>query len=235
MRGLKTSLCNRAYLDINEPAETTAPLVKALSQAGAQVIGMTKPSSLISREEPSEATDFQTAFNPRGDGYQSPAGSSSGSAVTVAAYDWVDIAIGTDSSGSGRRPALVNGVFQFRPSHDMICHNGMVSTFPPWDTACLFGRDIRGFKDVLTKWYSTTNSSCRSLPVDCGEQPAAIFYPTDYFPVQNHDQMSIIESFVSDLEKFLNVQRTEFSISALWNKNPPSEAGSQSVSTYREA
>ncbi|EWG41130.1 hypothetical protein FVEG_15234 [Fusarium verticillioides 7600] len=40
-----------------------------------------------------------------GDGYQSPAGSSSGSAAAVAAYDWLDCAIGTDTSGSGRRPA----------------------------------------------------------------------------------------------------------------------------------
>ena len=139
MRGLKTSLCNRAYLDIDEPAETTATVVKALSQAGAQVLGITKLSSFISREEPSEATDFQTAFNPRGDSYQSPGGSSSGSAVAIAAYEWVDFAIGTDTSGSGRRPALVNGVIQFRPSHDMICLDGMIPTFLPWDTPCLFG------------------------------------------------------------------------------------------------
>lgn len=63
-----------------------------------------------------DAVDYPTAFNPRGDGYQSPAGSSSGSAAAVAAYDWLDCALGTDTSGSGRRPAIANGVWQFRPS-----------------------------------------------------------------------------------------------------------------------
>ena len=233
VRGLKTSLCNQAYLDVNEPATKTAAVVDALCQAGAQVLGMTKLSSLISREEPSEAVDFQTAFNPRGDNYQSPAGSSSGSAVAVAAYEWVDLAIGTDTSGSGRRPALVNGVFQFRPSHDMICHDGMIPTFLPWDTACLFSRDIRKIQDILAIWHSTTNIS-RGISVGHTALPAAIYFPEDYFPVQNQDQMSMVESFVLDLEKFLNIRKTKISISALWNKKPPFQLkpNSQSVQEF---
>ena len=63
------------------------------------MLGKTRLSSFLSREEPSESVDFLTAWNPRADGYQSPGGSSSGSAAAVAAYDWVDIAIGTDSEG----------------------------------------------------------------------------------------------------------------------------------------
>ena len=51
----------------------------------------------LSREEATESTDFQTAWNPRADGFQSPGGSSSGSAVAVAAYPWIDIGNGTDS------------------------------------------------------------------------------------------------------------------------------------------
>ena len=50
-------------------------------------LGLTKLSPMIARQEPSDAVDFHTAFNSRADGYQSPAGSSSGSAVCVAAYD----------------------------------------------------------------------------------------------------------------------------------------------------
>ena len=51
---------------------------------------------MISREEPKEATDKQAPFNPGGDGFQLPAGSSSGSAAAIASYGWLDIAIGTD-------------------------------------------------------------------------------------------------------------------------------------------
>lgn len=48
-------------------------------------------------EEPTEYIDYQAPWNPRADKYQSPGGSSSGSAAAIASYDWLDIAIGTDS------------------------------------------------------------------------------------------------------------------------------------------
>ncbi|RBQ76487.1 hypothetical protein FVER14953_20104 [Fusarium verticillioides] len=111
LQGLKTSLCNRAYYDLSEPAAFTAEVVQRLVEDGAHILGLTKLSSMIVREEPMDAVDYPTAFDPRGDGYQSPAGSSSGSAVAVVAYDWLDCAIGTDTSGSGRRPAMANGVW----------------------------------------------------------------------------------------------------------------------------
>ncbi|KAK8068765.1 hypothetical protein PG994_005381 [Apiospora phragmitis] len=98
LRGLKTSLCNADYYRLCPPAQATATVVQRLADAGGQLLGLAKLSSMIAREEPSEAVDFQTAFNPRGDGYQSPAGSSSGSAAAVASYDWLDCAIGTDTS-----------------------------------------------------------------------------------------------------------------------------------------
>lgn len=148
--GLKTSLCNKAYYDLSPTASSTAPTIQRLIDAGAQIVGKTKLSSLISREEPAEAVDYQTPFNPRGEGYQSPAGSSSGSAAAIAAYDWLDFAIGSDSkfswfiftnpylrkaaTGSGRRPALVNGIFMLRPTHSILPLGGIVPTFllGPW-------------------------------------------------------------------------------------------------------
>lgn len=152
LHGLKTSLCNAAYYRLSEPATSTAFVVKALTGQGHYIVGLTKLSSMIAREEPTDAVDFQTAFNPRGDGYQSPAGSSSGSAAAVAAYDWLDCAIGTDTSGSGRRPALVNGVFQFRPSHDSVSLSGMVETFPWFDTPVIFARSLSVLEEVFSAW-----------------------------------------------------------------------------------
>lgn len=77
-------------------ATKNAPLVQRLIDSGGVIVGKAKLSSMISREEPAEAVDYHVPFNPRGDGYQSPAGSSSGSAAAVAAYRWLDYAIGTD-------------------------------------------------------------------------------------------------------------------------------------------
>jgi hypothetical protein len=44
--------------------------------------------------------DSQCSFNCRGDGYQDPGISSTGSAAALAAYEWLDVAIGTDSKVS---------------------------------------------------------------------------------------------------------------------------------------
>lgn len=142
VRGMKTSLCNRAYYELSEPATFTADVIQVLIDDGAYILGLTKLSSMIAREEPMDAVDYSTTFNIRGDGYQSPAGSSSGSAAAVAAYAWLDCAIGTDTSESGRRPALANGVWQFRPSHDSISLRGLVKTCEMFDTPCVFARSL---------------------------------------------------------------------------------------------
>lgn len=41
--------------------------------------------------------EFHAPFNPRGDGYQDLGCSSAGKATAVSAYDWVNIALETDS------------------------------------------------------------------------------------------------------------------------------------------
>ncbi len=97
LRGLRMALSNRAHYAVSSPAPATAPVIQKVLDAGAVLVGSTKCSSMISREDPVEAVDFQAPFNPRGDGYQSPVGSSSGSGAAIAAYDWLDFTIGSDS------------------------------------------------------------------------------------------------------------------------------------------
>lgn len=98
LKGLRTSLCNKAYYELYPPADKTAACIEHLIEAGAVIVGKTKLSSMVSTEEPTQGIDFQTAWNPRADGYQSPAGSSSGSGAAIASYEWLDIAIGSDST-----------------------------------------------------------------------------------------------------------------------------------------
>ena len=61
------------------------------------IVGKTKMNPFDMWEEPIEYVDYQAPWNPRADRYQSPGGSSLGSAAAIASYDWLDIAIGTDS------------------------------------------------------------------------------------------------------------------------------------------
>ncbi|KAH8721516.1 amidase signature domain-containing protein, partial [Phaeosphaeriaceae sp. PMI808] len=129
LAGVKTSMCNRAYFELYPPATHTAIAIAGLVERGIQILGKTKLSSFLSREEPSESVDYQAVWNPRGDSYQGPGGSSSGSAAAVAAYDWVDVGIGTDTNGSIRRPAQCNGVFGLRISQGVFLSTGMFTVF----------------------------------------------------------------------------------------------------------
>lgn len=72
LRGLNMSQCNRDYLELYPEAQTTAESLQPILRKGAFILGKTKLSMFLSREEPCEAVDFQTAWNPRGDGYQGP-------------------------------------------------------------------------------------------------------------------------------------------------------------------
>ena len=97
IEGLKTSLCNHAYYSLYPPASQTATCIKILEEEGAVIVGKTKLAAFAATEEPIECVDFQAPWNPRADRYQSPAGSSSGSGAAIASYEWLDIAIGSDS------------------------------------------------------------------------------------------------------------------------------------------
>lgn len=218
LHGLKTSLCNAAYYRLSEPATSTAFVVKTLADQGHHIVGLTRLSSVIAREEPMDAVDFQTAFNLRGDGYQSPAGSSSGSAAAVAAYDWLDCAIGTDTSGSGRRPALVNGVFQFRPSHDSVVSlSGMVETFPWFDTPVVFSRSLKILGRILPSWLPKSQSESFSGCMN-------IIYPLDYLPTPVPAQMKLIDELVEDLVTCFRCSVTKIYLRDSWRQCPPDGA-----------
>jgi Asp-tRNA(Asn)/Glu-tRNA(Gln) amidotransferase A subunit family amidase len=97
LKGIKTSYGVRAFYETYDPQPESAECVRSLIEGGAVILGKTKLNSLAAWEEPMEYIDYQAPWNPRADLYQSPGGSSSGSAAAVATYDWLDMAIGTDS------------------------------------------------------------------------------------------------------------------------------------------
>lgn len=91
------TLCNKSYYELYPAREGTAKCLEILRSESAVIVGTTKLASFAATEEPIECIDYEAPWNPRGDGYQSPAGSSSGSGAAIASYDWLDIAIGSDS------------------------------------------------------------------------------------------------------------------------------------------
>ena len=226
INGIHTSLCNWAYWSSHPSATATAGCIRRLLEAGASIVGTTKLASFAATEEPLECIDFQAPWNPRADGHQSPAGSSSGSGVAIASYPWLDIAIGSDTSGSGRRPGHWNGCFAMRSSHGVLPVDGYIPSFRRFDVPTFFGRDLEICGQFAEHWY------CHELP-HSPPLPPAIIYPTDYMAlIHNKEQLRLIDGFVTDLEQSLGVKHEEVSFNEVWGRAPPLEAHGQSLQDY---
>ncbi|GAA1289019.1 hypothetical protein GCM10009609_65210 [Pseudonocardia aurantiaca] len=75
-------------------------------------------------------------------------GSSSGSAVAVAA-GLVAFALGTDTAGSGRVPAAMNGIVGLKPTRGLVSTAGVVPACRSLDCVSVFTSDLDDAADVL--------------------------------------------------------------------------------------
>lgn len=97
LAGTKTTMMSRSYSELYGPDDASADYTKKLIELGAVVVGKTKMTQFASSDEPTDQwIDFHCPVNPRGDKYQSPSGSSSGAAASLAGYDWLDFSIAGD-------------------------------------------------------------------------------------------------------------------------------------------
>ncbi|KAI0099796.1 amidase [Nemania sp. FL0031] len=220
IKGLKTSLCNRAWCEYYAPKAETAPCIAHLQELGAIIVGKARLNAMVVREEPMECVEFLAPFNPRGDGYQTPSGSSSGSCVALAAYPWIDFALGSDTNGSCRKPAYWMACFAIRPTTGVLQTRGVASFCPFFDVPTFFGRDFSRFREFASLWYGNSPMLLKD-PLPPSEKASRILYPLDYLPTPNNSQMELIESFVRGLEQTLGIQRTRITISEMWHKSGP--------------
>jgi allophanate hydrolase len=143
-----TAACSEyAYV----PRET-ASVVQALLDAGAILIGKTNldqfATGLVGTRSPYGAC--ANTFDAR---YLS-GGSSSGSAVTVAA-GVVSFAIGTDTAGSGRVPAAFNNLIGLKPTCGLLSTRGVVPACRSLDCVSIFAltaADAAAVLDVAAKF-----------------------------------------------------------------------------------
>jgi amidase len=136
--GTVTGGGNPDWAASHAPAAHDAPAIVRLRAAGAAVVGKTVSDELAFSLE-GENAHYGTPRNPRAPG-RLPGGSSSGSAVAVAA-GLADIAIGTDTGGSVRVPASFCGVYGMRPTHGRMALDGVLPFAPSYDTVGWFARD----------------------------------------------------------------------------------------------
>lgn len=98
-----------------------------------------------------------TPTNPRFPGYI-PGGSSSGSAVAVAAGD-VELALGTDTGGSVRMPAACCGVIGFKPTFGRISRRGVMPAETTLDCVGPMADRISDLTQAMAALDSTFNSA----------------------------------------------------------------------------
>ena len=121
------------------PATSTATCVEMLLDAGGVYIGKTALNEFalgdVTFDEP-----WPPPRNPWNTDYTAGS-SSSGSGVALAAR-MVPLAIGTDTGGSIRSPAMMNGVVGLKPSHGRISTRGVFPLAPSMDTVGPMARSV---------------------------------------------------------------------------------------------
>lgn len=147
------------------PAATTAPAVQRLVDAGAVVLGKTNldqfATGLVGTRSPYGAVRHAT-LPERVSG-----GSSSGSAVAVA-LGVVDLAIGTDTAGSGRVPAAFHGIVGIKTTVGLVPTAGVVPACRTYDVVTTFTRDLAlgALATRLMVGPDATDPSGRTWPAD---------------------------------------------------------------------
>ncbi len=146
------------------PAET-APAVQRLLDAGAVLLGKTNldqfATGLVGVRSPYGTP--RNAFDPA----RVPGGSSSGSAVAVAA-GIVPFALGTDTAGSGRVPAAFGNVVGLKPTIGSVSARGLVPACRSLDTVSVFAATVDAALGVarVMAGYDAADSYSRAAPYD---------------------------------------------------------------------
>jgi amidase len=133
-------------------AADDAFLVTRLRNAGAVILGKANLSEWANFRSARSSSGWSSLggqtknpYDPR----RNPCGSSSGSAVAVAANLTV-LAVGTETDGSIVCPAGINGVVGFKPTLGLVSRDGIIPGAQNYDTAGPFARTVTDAAILLT-------------------------------------------------------------------------------------
>lgn len=161
--GLATT-ANSRVLEKNVVHED-AHVTQRLKQAGAIFLGKLTTNEFACGGAPT-GCPFPSPLNPWNARYIT-AGSSSGSAVAVAAQ-LVPLALGTDTNGSIRNPASRCGTVGMKPTYGRVSRRGVFPLSPSQDHVGPLTRTVRENACALQAIAGPDplDATCRDLPVD---------------------------------------------------------------------
>ncbi|NTU86348.1 MAG: hypothetical protein HGA45_44635, partial [Chloroflexales bacterium] len=152
--GMRTTAGNYALKDWQPDRD--AFLVQQLREAGAIILGKSNLSEWAYYTDPCAPSGFSAlggqTRNPHGP--YDPLGSSSGSAVAVAA-ELTTVSVGSETFGSLVQPARANGVVGMRPSKGLVSGDYIIPLEPTLDTAGPIGRSVTDVAVLLSALAAT--------------------------------------------------------------------------------
>ncbi|KAL8949128.1 MAG: hypothetical protein Q9222_004739 [Ikaeria aurantiellina] len=242
LKGTKTSLCSRSYLQTYPEKSQSAPCVQRILDLGASIVGKTKLCAFAQWEKPTEAIEYTSPWSARADGFQSSGGSSNGSGAAITAYNWLDIAIGSGTTGSILRPALWNGCFALRSTFGVLSTEGFVNCIKSarycllrfvvltqrsryLDTPGIMGRDLEQCRHFVSSWYG----DCLKPDVP---DFSSVLWPIEYWNLIDRPQREMGCKFADELASALRLSSENFSLGEAWKRQPPEDAGHQSLEDY---
>jgi amidase len=163
-------------------APQDAPLIARLRAAGAVILGKANLSEWADFRSTHASSGWSARGGQTRNPYalnRNPSGSSSGSAVGVAA-DFCAAAIGSETDGSIVSPASVNGIVGLKPTVGLVSRSGIVPISHSQDTAGPLARSVRDAAILL-------GAIAGSDPADPASAAAANHYETDYVRYLNPD------------------------------------------------
>ncbi len=165
-----------------------ATAVTRMREAGALVLGKTVTTEFAAREAGATTNPHNRAHTP--------GGSSSGSAAGVAA-GLFHVSFGSQTVGSVIRPAAFCGVVGFKPSHERIPRDGVLTYSDSVDHVGLFTADAAGMRLAAAV-------ACSDWSVDAAIEDAAmaVIGVTDgpYLDQADDDARAALESALERLE-----------------------------------
>lgn len=137
-----------------------AQLVKNLRNSGAVILGKANLSEWANYVDPAMPSGFSALGGQTRHPYGSfdPLGSSSGSAVSVAA-NLTAISVGSETQGSILKPAATNGVVGLKPTHGLVSGDYVIPLIDWMDVPGPIGRSVVDVATLLTALTHTDEGS----------------------------------------------------------------------------
>jgi len=189
--GKRTTAASRVLQGV-EPARRDGEVVARLKAAGALVFGRTNLSEFAY-----SGVGINPHFGTPGcifDKTRVPGGSSSGAALS-AAHGLCDIAMGTDTGGSVRLPAAINGLYGFKPSRQRVSLSGVHPLSPNFDSVGPLARSL----DLIEKCMLVIQPDVTPIAPESISHPLRLAIPQDTF-IDDLDD-SVAEAFAQSVQK----------------------------------